>query len=99
MQLTQQVALAILAGMRLLKCRGESTILAILREVGQSDCELDADKVGEVAPVGVIHFHGEVRLVGLSREGDVRRRGFDLLIEPADHRMMVGARHQARQRS
>jgi hypothetical protein len=69
-QLTQQVALAIFAGVRLLKCGGDPAILAVLREVRQSHLELHADEVREVAPVGVIHFDRIVRLVGLPRQGD-----------------------------
>ena len=56
-QLTQQVAFAIFARMRLFKCGSEPAILAILGEVGQSHFELHADKVRKVAPVGVIHLH------------------------------------------
>ncbi len=70
-QLTQHVAFAIFARTRLLKRRSKSPILAILGEVGQSDFELHADEVREVAPVGVIHFHRIVGFVGLAREGDL----------------------------
>ncbi len=80
-QLAQQIASSIFARVRLFQCGGESPVLAILGEVRQSHFELHADEVREVAPIGVIHLDRIVRLVGLPREGNIRLRGFDLLVE------------------
>src|SRR5260370_30841839 len=99
MQLAQQIALAVFTGARLFRRGGEAPVLAIPGKIGQSHLELNADEVREVAPVGVIHFHRIVRLVGLPSESDIGRRGLYLLVEIADHRMMVCACDQARQRS